>query len=334
LQKSLAAVKERKEQLAWELMSMRNSFMHSESASKNGTFPEFQPQPGDVVISTYPKCGTTWMMQIVHGLRSKGDMNFDEITEVSPWDICAELAGWDLNAPQGFTPRMFKSHEPFEKVGKSKGTAREDVGEAKYIYVMRDPADAFVSFWHFMPSYMGLLPGDISATTFCDAIFAGTSCAGTIWSHMLGWYPVRQHPNVLFIHFETLLENLEEQVALVSKFLGIQLPPPDFQKVLKQATHKWMSHPDNHRFFDDHILWAAVKERSHMPESAQFKVGKVRKGGGKTGESKALPAHVTNRLHEMWKATVQKQLGFQDYTELRKHVERENKARFTTNGTK
>jgi|SRR5688572_14549762 len=42
----------------------------------------YKPDPTDVFIVTPPKCGTTWMQQIVHGLRTRGSMDFDEITRV------------------------------------------------------------------------------------------------------------------------------------------------------------------------------------------------------------------------------------------------------------
>ena len=44
----------------------------------------YVPDSTDVFISPYAKCGTTWMQQIVHGLRSCGDMDFSEITQVVP----------------------------------------------------------------------------------------------------------------------------------------------------------------------------------------------------------------------------------------------------------
>ena len=39
----------------------------------------FAPRTTDTFIATYPKCGTTWMMQIVHQLRTGGSMQFPEI---------------------------------------------------------------------------------------------------------------------------------------------------------------------------------------------------------------------------------------------------------------
>lgn len=70
----------------------------------------YQPQPTDVFISPYAKCGTTWVQQIVHGLRTRGDMNFDDVMRVMPWVEMAHWAGLDLNAPQPGDFKVFKSH--------------------------------------------------------------------------------------------------------------------------------------------------------------------------------------------------------------------------------
>jgi hypothetical protein len=45
----------------------------------------FRPEPTDIMITTTPKAGTTWMQQITHQLRTNGDKDFDEISAVVPW---------------------------------------------------------------------------------------------------------------------------------------------------------------------------------------------------------------------------------------------------------
>ena len=45
-----------------------------------GNAMSLQPRASDVFINTYPKSGTTWLQQIIHSLRSRGDMSFEEIT--------------------------------------------------------------------------------------------------------------------------------------------------------------------------------------------------------------------------------------------------------------
>jgi hypothetical protein len=51
---------------------------------------------------------------------------------------------------------------------------------------------------------------------FADAIFAGASQAGQIWHHFAGWWKVRHHPDVLFIFFEDMKEDLRGSVAKVA----------------------------------------------------------------------------------------------------------------------
>ncbi|MCB1045552.1 MAG: sulfotransferase domain-containing protein, partial [Acidobacteria bacterium] len=56
----------------------------------------YQVQPSDLFISPYGKCGTTWLQQIVHSLRTRGDMEFDDISRVVPWLEMAHRLGLDL----------------------------------------------------------------------------------------------------------------------------------------------------------------------------------------------------------------------------------------------
>ena len=65
----------------------------------------FKPRPSDVLIVTPPKCGTTWMQQIVHQLRTGGDMAFHEISEVVPFIEFAHAMHVDLEAEQTKNPR-------------------------------------------------------------------------------------------------------------------------------------------------------------------------------------------------------------------------------------
>jgi hypothetical protein len=45
----------------------------------------FVARPSDVIIASYAKCVTTWLQQMVHSLRTGGDLDFDDISRVVPW---------------------------------------------------------------------------------------------------------------------------------------------------------------------------------------------------------------------------------------------------------
>ena len=78
----------------------------------------FQPRPSDVLLTTGPKCGTSWVQHILHGLRSGGNIDFDEIDTVVPF---VELyyrynEQGDLDASQPFEPpRFFRMHADYEQ---------------------------------------------------------------------------------------------------------------------------------------------------------------------------------------------------------------------------
>ena len=65
----------------------------------------FKPRLNDVFIVTPPKCGTTWMQQILHQLRTGGDMSFDEISDVVPFIEIAFDTEIDLEAEHKYPPR-------------------------------------------------------------------------------------------------------------------------------------------------------------------------------------------------------------------------------------
>lgn len=60
------------------------------------------------------------VLQIVHGLRSGGDMSFDELSTVIPCIEMAYDAGYkDLDKHQGFLPKVFKTHTWYQDCPKA-----------------------------------------------------------------------------------------------------------------------------------------------------------------------------------------------------------------------
>lgn len=133
--------------------------------------------------------------------------------------------GQRLDESQVATPRLFKSHERFETVCKG----------GKYIYVAREPLDAFVSFYHFLPDYMGIGPNEISMSEFADAIFAGVSVSGGIWDHFLGWWAHRNDPNILWLHYEDLKEDFPGCVLRIARFMDIDLSDDLMSQVMTKV---------------------------------------------------------------------------------------------------
>ncbi len=85
------------------LMKQRLSGVTTEQGRKHGL--SFKPRADDVLVVTPPKCGTTWMQQILHQLRSSGDMSFDEISDVVPFIETAYDTEINIEAEHQYQPR-------------------------------------------------------------------------------------------------------------------------------------------------------------------------------------------------------------------------------------
>ena len=71
---------------------------------------DFQPRSTDVFVTGSPKSGTTWLQQIIHQLRTGGDMDFEDIGDVVPVVEFAHDLQQDLEVEQKGFPRCFKTH--------------------------------------------------------------------------------------------------------------------------------------------------------------------------------------------------------------------------------
>jgi hypothetical protein len=102
----------------------------------------FAFRPGDIVIDTPPKCGTTWM-QLLCAMLVHGRVELDRpLSDLSPWlDVLVDpldVVVANLEAQEH--RRIIKTHTPLD------GVPHDD--RVTYVCVGRDPRDVAVSFQH------------------------------------------------------------------------------------------------------------------------------------------------------------------------------------------
>jgi len=292
-----------------ELMARRNKGMHSERSTAHGR--GFTARPSDVFVVTYPKCGTTWVTQICHQLRTGGHMDFGEITEVCPWDVLALDCGQDLDADHIASPRVFKSHERAGDIARG----------GKYIHVCRDPADAFVSFYRFLPAWAAIPPGEISEQEFAKAVFGGVSHSGGIWDYFAEWWARRGDADVLWVCYEDLKEDLHGQIQRIAEFMGVRLTGELADRVAELSSFAYMQ--ERTQQFDDHFVFGKIRGQMGIPSDYVYgdvAVSKVRAGGGTVGQGGALAPDVAAMLADRWARSVRPAMGLGSYADLRRAV--------------
>jgi hypothetical protein len=292
------------ETLSWprslEKMRDRQKHMMTEDEFKAGLKLELRPT--DVVIAPFAKSGTTWTQQIVHTLRTRGDMDFDDISRVIPWIETSAAIGIDLNAEQRAEPRAFKSHLGWDLVPRG----------GRYINVVRDPADVLVSLYKFNEGWYWE-PGTVDLTEYA---MTGFLKQRAYYRHLKSWWPRRDDPDVLFLCYERMLAEPRTTIIRIAEFIGVPLDDELLDLTERHASLEFMlEHKDR---FDDYLMRKLASERMHLPLESDG--AKVREG--RAGSGAMLSAEVREKLDELWAEEITAELGFRDYPALIEALER------------
>jgi hypothetical protein len=275
------------------------SFMNQQSPLVSA--PPLRLDATDVVVATYPKCGTTWVQQIVHGLRTRGSMDFEEISLVVPWIETAGMLGIDLDAPQVARPRAFKTHLPWDMVPRG----------GRNIYIVREPGDVLVSFFHFLKGV--IFEGDaIDLDTFAVEFFLAPSASGRYWENVRSWWQARDREDMLFLAFEDLKADLGAAVERIAAFMGKSDDtdlPALIDVATRQASFEFMQAHESQ--FDDHPTTLALCRMMGFPPARTTKVR-----AGRVGDRRAVSPRIAALLDAEWQRLLAP-LGLRSYDELR-----------------
>jgi aryl sulfotransferase len=213
----------------------------------------FTPRPDDIVIATPYKSGTTWMQIIVMHLIFK-DLQIRPVWELSQWlDFRPALLSDIINFYEQQNHRRFiKTHLPLDGLSYFE--------QVKYIVVGRDVRDVFMSLWnhyyHFTDEVYERVNTDCPSDPFprcptdirdfwqqwvSKGWFEWESEGYPFWSnmrHIQTWWNFKHLPNILFVHFNDLLSNLEAEIRRIAEFLEIVLTPDLCSKIAEVVTFK------------------------------------------------------------------------------------------------
>ncbi|AWW73504.1 sulfotransferase [Erythrobacter sp. KY5] len=266
----------------------------------------YEPQQGDVFITSWAKSGTTMSQQMFHQLRTGaagGDMDFDDISRVVPWDDTAYLIDFDMTAPQVASPRGFKSHREYERLPAA----------MRYVVTLRDPKETFVSFYRFLNGWH-LEPGAVQMEDFMPFWEGGGPGGCDYATHLISWYARLNEPDSLVTTYRWTVKNRAQAIRQMAKLCDIELTPQIEALVLERTTREFMSEHE-HRF-DDAMICAVLEERCGVAAASDST--KVQKSGSTLD---ALPASISDAIDAMWAERIAPVTGHADFASLAKEVD-------------
>jgi aryl sulfotransferase len=216
-------------------------------------------RPDDIIISTSYKAGTTWTQRIVSLLLFGPEAPMTTL-ELSPW-IDARFVPIPLDdlaaAVEAQTHRRFmKSHLPLDALPWD--------ARVRYVYVGRDGRDVFMSWanhWaafsdfayellnsgpDFVGEPLARCPSDIHRM-FDDwihrASFPWEQDGYPTWSHFYhaqSFWKFRHLPNIHFLHYSDLKEDLVEEMRRLAEFLAIPVEEANWPTIAEAASFDTM----------------------------------------------------------------------------------------------
>ncbi|XP_068223840.1 sulfotransferase 1C4-like [Palaemon carinicauda] len=223
----------------------------------------FEHKSSDVVIMTYPKCGTTWTQEIIWTMRNNPDLNNpkDQIPlmvrapfieadmlvsgEQTEEDFAKNPVSQfflktcpDKNWRDGVylqlsetseEPRTIKTHLPFSLLSPSL------LDTCKVVYVARNPKDVIVSYLHHsriikMHGYVGTFEDFVQYFVDDDLLY------GPYGSHMKEAWERRDHPNLYMMFYEDMKADPYKAFKQLDVFLGTELTETQLQNIVKYTS--------------------------------------------------------------------------------------------------
>lgn len=220
----------------------------------------FEPRPGDIVISTPPKCGTTWTQMICYLLIFQESELDRPLAEISPWlDNTGRSRRQVVSDLDAQTHRRFiKTHTPLDGLPVDPSVT--------YLCVGRDPRDVALSMDNHMdnldiPEFLRLraeaarldgielepLPAPpVRAEDPRERFWrwveedpdptATNASLRSMMSHLKTFWAAPDPVDVVFLHYDDLQADLGGQMRTLAEKLGIEVPGYRWPTLVEAAT--------------------------------------------------------------------------------------------------
>ncbi|XP_056389258.1 sulfotransferase 1C2-like isoform X2 [Hyla sarda] len=182
----------------------------------------FQAREDDILVSTFPKAGTTWVQEIVDLIMLNGDvkrsMRAPCFIKVPFIDLHPKPMPSGVEAADAMeSPRILKTHLPIQLMPPSFWEKN-----VKVVYVARNAKDCMVSYFYFQ-KINKTLPDPGTWNEYFSTFLDGKTPWGSWFDNVIGWWNEKDKHQILYVFYEDMIEDPRREIRKISKFLGKDL---------------------------------------------------------------------------------------------------------------
>lgn len=245
--------------------ALLNAGMNAIRATRWADFPV---RHGDIVVSTWPKTGTTWLQTICALLIFRTPELPAPLSELSPWLDLSSVSRDQVYAKLAAQQhrRIIKTHLPLSDIPVDP--------RATYIAVGRHPLDSALSLYHQNDNKVSVADDTTAGppeagrrprrsvsprewllqwVDMAPSPRIGYHYLAEMLRHLSAAWECRGEPNVVLVHYEDLSSDLEGEMRRVAARLGISVPEAIWPGLVKAATFEHMR-ADPDRFLTSGLI--------------------------------------------------------------------------------
>ncbi len=233
-------------------------------------------RPDDTLLVSYPKSGNTWLrFLLAELLYPNANVDFASIDQVIP-DIYKTSHRTIERVEQ---PRFMKSHEPL------------DVRYRNVIYVVRNPSDVVVSYYHYK-LLRKAFDESYSIDLFAEEFINGRlETFGSWGDHVGGWLGARREcSRFLLLRYEDMLKDPFGQLEKITTYLDVRASADELARAVERCSLARLKRSEK-------ASGAVWKTLDHSRADKSF----IREGKPGSGKKELAPGTL-NRLGERFGA--------------------------------
>ncbi|GFU06893.1 hypothetical protein NPIL_304251 [Nephila pilipes] len=208
---------------------------------KNFTFKN-----DDILVVSFPKTGTTWLQEIIYCILNGVDETLSQSLEDRfPYLEFIYPGLGSIQRMEG--QRLIKTHLPYSLLP-------EDIHKkhVKVLYIMRNPKDVVVSYYHFVRM---MTVSDYSGNfeNFFQDFISDKVPYGPAWKHYQEMWDHRNDANILILFYEDFHKDIRGSIKKIANFLNRNVTDEEIDDIVDHCSFRNMSqNPNvNYQHWDD-----------------------------------------------------------------------------------